>query len=82
MNRESIYETFKNILWEKKCPTTVSCDYANHHQILCAILEDKGEKNYPTDRKGTIFGFRSKFVTTSEGDVVIVVHEPLDDGEL
>ena len=76
------YETLKNVLWEKKCLPEVSRAYVGLHKISCAILEHKGDKNYPTDRKGTRFGFRSKFVTTSEGDVVMVVHEPLDDGEL
>ena len=39
------------------------------------------EKNYLTERKGTIFVFRSIFFTTIEGGGVMLVPDPLFNGQ-
>ena len=80
MTRERIYEKVNNVFWEKKGLTVVSRANAGHQQISCAILEHKGDNNYPTEREGKSFGFRSILFTTPKSDVMMVVPEPLSDG--
>ena len=45
------------------------------------MLEHKGENNYLTGRKGLSLGVWSRFITTPEGDGVMVVPGNLSDGE-
>ena len=80
MTEERLYETLKIFFWEKKCLPAVSRDYSGHHQISFSILEHKGDNNFRTERKGISFGVQSTFVTTQEGDGVVVVLDYLSNG--
>lgn len=65
----------------RKILPAIARAYAGHHQIPCAIIEHGGDNNYLTERQGMHFGVRSRFITTPEGDGVMVVPEPLAKGE-
>ena len=68
----------KNVFSDNKLLLDVSHAYVVHQKILYAILGHKDENKYLTERKGKRFGAQSRFVTTPEGDVVMVVLEPLE----
>ena len=78
---ERIYETMKNVFGDNNWLPEVSRSYAGHHQIYCAIIEQKGNNNYLTERKGASFWVRSRFVTTLEGGGMVVLLDPLSGGE-
>lgn len=81
MQGEELNQTVSKIFNDQKILPAISRSYAGHHQIPCAIIEYNGDNNYLSERKGMHFGVRSRFVTTPEGDGVMVVPEPLAAGE-
>ena len=76
-----LYNTVNNVFWDNKFLPSVSRAYSGQHQISCTIFEHKSDNNYLTERKGISFGVRIIFVTTPEGDGVVMVPEPLYGGE-
>jgi len=49
--------------------------YSDHHQIVCAMLESNGGNDYLRERKGLNFGVRKAFMTTEDGEGVMLVPE-------
>ena len=56
--------------------------FADHHQIVCSIMEHKGDNTYLSNKGGLSFGLRKLYVSVIEGNGVVLVvapHETLED---
>ena len=47
--------------------------FTRHHQIVCAILENKGDNSYLTTKGGLSYGVRKQFVNDVEGEGVVPI---------
>ena len=59
---------------ERNLPA-ISRSFSGHCQMIVAILDNKGGNNYLSERGGISFGIHKCFMTSSEGDDVIMVPE-------
>ena len=81
MRGEELYETVKKIWNDKSNLPALARAYSAHHQIVCAMLESNGGNDYLRERKGLSFGVRKAFMTTEDGEGVILVPEPPNETE-
>ena len=60
--------------------TAISKGFVGHHQVACAILDNKGGNEFLTSKGGCHFGVRRVFLENETGDGVIAV-DIVNDGE-
>ena len=76
MRGEELYESVKKVWNDRRNLPDLARSYAGHHQIVCAMLENDGGNDYLRERKGLSFGVRKAFMTTEDGEGVMLVPEP------
>jgi hypothetical protein len=61
--------------WETLSCATIARSFAAHHQIVTAIIVDKGSNTYLRGKDKLHFGIRKRFVETPDGDGVQVLSD-------
>ena len=78
---EELYRLVKKVFFNSDNLPALARAYAGHHQIVCAVLECEGGNEYLSKRKGMSFGIRKSYMTSADGEGVMMVPEPVMDGE-
>ena len=78
---EELHETVKKVWNDKSNLPALAKAYSAHHQIVYAILDSNGGNDYLRKRKGLSFGMRKAFMTTEDGEGVMLVPDPPIDRE-
>ena len=73
MRGEELYETVKKVWNDKSNLPALARVCSVNHQIVCAMLDSKGGKDYLRERKGLSFGMRNAFMTTEDEEGVMLV---------
>ena len=81
MRGKELYESVKKVWNDKRNLPALARSYAGHHQIVCSMLENEGRNDYLRERKGLLFGVRKAFMTTEDGEEVMLVPEPMVEEE-
>ena len=78
---DQLIETVLRVFNDRTHLVAMGRAFAGHHQIVCAIMECKGDNNYLKERKGMSFGIRRTFVSTADGNGVQLAYDPIPVGE-
>ena len=77
MRGEELYESVKKVWNDRRNLPALARSYAGHHQIVCAMLENNGRKNYLRERKELLLGVRKAFMKTEDDEGVMLVPEAM-----
>ena len=78
---EELFRLVKKVFYNSNNLPALARAYAGHHQIVCAVLECEGGNEYLSKRKGMSFRIRRSYMKTTNGEGVMMVSEPVLDGE-
>ena len=79
---EELHDAVMSVWNDPNNIVAMSRAFAGHSQIVCAILENNGNNNYLSDKKGMSFGIRKMFVPDADGSGIIPVPlAPTTEGE-
>ena len=79
---EQLHEAVMSVWNDPNNIVAMSRAFAGHSQIVCSILENNGDNNYLSDKKGLSFGIRKMFVADADGSGIIPVPlAPSTEGE-
>ena len=78
---EELNKTVMNVYNNKDHLPAIARAFAGHNQIVCAIIENNGDNNYLSKRKGLSFGIRRCYITDEEGEGVIPVPVTMAESE-
>ena len=81
LSGDQIYQKDEKVFLDKNSVSDISCAYLGNHQISCDILHYGGDNKYLSERQGMGFGVWKQFMTTPEGDDVVVVPDPMVERE-
>ena len=76
-----LHKSVMKIWADERDLPVIAQSFSGYHQIVLAILDNKGDSNYLSEWRGISFGVRKWFMTSPEGDGVIMVSEPQRKGE-
>lgn len=66
LKSEELHKAVMRVWEDERNLIAMSRAFSGHHQIVCAIMEHKGDNNYLKDGKGMSFGIRRTFVATQD----------------
>ena len=75
MKADGLHKSMMKILADKINLPAILRSFSGHHQMVLVILDNKGDINYLSERGGISFGIRKCFMTSPEGDGVVMVPE-------
>ena len=81
MRGGELFETVKKVWFDETNLPALARSYAGHHQLVCAVLANKGGNDYLNETKGLSFGIRKTFMTTEDKQGVILVPLPPSEAE-
>ena len=81
LKADELHKSVMKIWADERNLPAITRSFSGHHQMVLAILDNKGDNNYLSERGGISFGIRKCFMTSPEGDGVIMVPEPQREGE-
>ena len=81
LKADELHKSVMQIWADERNLPAITRSFSGHHQMVMAILDNKGDNNYLSERGGISFGIRKKIMTSLEGDGVIMVPEPQREGE-
>lgn len=81
MKGEELNKTVMTVWTDKTHLPAILRAFVGHSQIVCAILEHKGNSNYLLERGGLLFVIRRMYMTNEEGEGVIPVPLAMVEGE-
>lgn len=70
---EELHDAVMKVWNDHKHTVAMSRAFAGHSQVVCAILENNGDNNYLSEKKGLSFGIRKMFVPDEDGTGIIPV---------
>ena len=79
---EELHQAVMKVWNDPNNAIAMSRAFAGHSQIVCAILENNGDNNYLSEKKGLSFGIRKMFVADEDRTGIIPVPlAPENEGE-
>ena len=73
---EQLNESVMRVWNDDANTVAMSGAFAGHHQIVCSILEHKGDNSYLSKKGRLSFGIHNTFVTGEDNEGVVLVPMP------
>ena len=71
MNLEQLNRIITDKFWSKDMLLAISKGFTGHHQVVCAILDNKGGNEFLTSKGRFHFGVSRLFVANKTGYTVL-----------